>query len=79
MSELEVIGAGLPRTGTLSTRAALEKLLGPCYHGATPMVEKTGHIKVWMAALERGVLDPEEGNKVLKGYKAGVDLPFAGW
>ena len=35
MSELEVIGAGLPRTGTLSTRAALEKLLGPCYHGAT--------------------------------------------
>ena len=43
------------------------------------MVEKTGHMKVWMKALERGVLDPEEANKVLKGYKAGVDLPFAGW
>ena len=77
MSELEVIGAGLPRTGTLSTRAALEKLLGPCCHGATPMVEKTGHMKVWIA--EKGVLDPEEADKVLKGYKAGVDLPFAGW
>ena len=36
-------------------------------------------MKVWMKALERGVLDPEEANKVLKGYKAGVDLPFAGW
>ena len=46
---------------------------------AIPMVEKTGHMKVWMAALERGVLDPEEANKVLKGYKAGVDLPLAGW
>ena len=28
-----VIGAGLPRTGTLSMKTALEKLLnGPCYH-----------------------------------------------
>ena len=26
---LVVIGAGLPRTGTLSTRAALERLVGP--------------------------------------------------
>ena len=29
-----VIGAGLPRTGTLSIQHALSKLLnGPCYHG----------------------------------------------
>ena len=36
---LLVIGAGLPRTGTLSTRAALQHLLGgPCYHGAVPTV-----------------------------------------
>ena len=28
-----VIGAGLPRTGTLSMQAALQRLLnGPCYH-----------------------------------------------
>jgi hypothetical protein len=28
-----VLGAGLPRTGTLSLRTALEHLLGaPCYH-----------------------------------------------
>ena len=28
-----VIGAGLPRTGTMSMQAALEKLFnGPCYH-----------------------------------------------
>merc|ERR1712218_254404 len=39
--ELKVIGAGLSRTGTLSTRAALEELLGgSCYHGVVPVVEK---------------------------------------
>ena len=30
-----LIGVGLPRTGTSSTRAALTKLLdGPCYHAS---------------------------------------------
>ena len=30
---LKVIGAGLGRTGTMSLKIALEKLLGgPCYH-----------------------------------------------
>jgi len=39
--ELKVIGAGLSRTGTLSTRAALEELLGgACYHGVVPVVER---------------------------------------
>ena len=30
---IELIGAGLPRTGTLTQKVALEQLgLGPCYH-----------------------------------------------
>ncbi len=30
---MKVIGAGLPRTGTLTQKVALEMLgLGPCYH-----------------------------------------------
>eukprot|EP00092_Neocalanus_flemingeri_P013451 GFUD01014503.1.p1 GENE.GFUD01014503.1~~GFUD01014503.1.p1 ORF type:complete len:288 (-),score=103.38 GFUD01014503.1:191-1054(-) len=74
-----VIGAGLPRTGTLSTRAALEQLIGPCYHGATPMVERPEHMQVWMDALDKGKLDPAQAREVLAGYKAGVDLPFIGW
>jgi hypothetical protein len=76
---MQVIGAGLPRTGTLSTRAALEQLLGPCYHGATPMVEKPGHMQFWMDALDQGKLDPALAREVLAEYKAGVDLPFIGW
>ena len=79
MSELQVIGVGLPRTGTLSTRAALEQLLGACYHGATPMVEKPDHKSVWMSALAKGVLDPDIARQVLQGYNAGLDLPFIGW
>ena len=35
MSEgLQVIGAGMHRTGSMSVKAALERLgFGPCYHG----------------------------------------------
>ena len=36
-----VIGAGLSRTGTVSTQLALEKLLGgPVMHGGTHMISR---------------------------------------
>ena len=73
-----VIGAGLSRTGTLSTKAALEQLLGPCYHGITPLVERPDHIPFWMDAMDKGVLDPARTRQELAGYKSGVDLPVAG-
>jgi len=76
---MKVIGAGLPRTGTLSTRAALEQLLGPCYHGATPMVEKPEHMQFWVEALDQEHLDPEKTKELLAEYEGGVDLPFIGW
>ena len=76
---MKVIGAGLPRTGTLSTRAALEEVVGPCYHGATPMVEKPGHRQFWVDALDQDHLDKEEAREILADYQAGVDLPFSGW
>ena len=76
---MKVIGAGLPRTGTLSTRAALEQIVGPCYHGATPMVEKPGHRQFWVDALDQEMLDKEEARDILADYQAGVDLPFSGW
>ena len=74
-----VIGAGLSRTGTLSSKAALEQLLGPCYHGSTPLVERPDHIPFWMDAMDTGVLDPVRTRQELVGYQAGVDLPVAGW
>ena len=75
-----VIGAGLARTGTLSTKAALEQLLGgPCYHGSTPLVERTDHVPLWTHALDTGRLDINWAKHELIGYKSGVDFPIAGW
>merc|ERR1711892_1026077 len=74
-----VIGAGLSRTGTLSTKAALEQLLGPCYHGSTPLVERPDHIPFWVDAMKQGKLDATQVRQELAGYKSGVDLPIAGW
>jgi len=77
LDDLVVIGAGLPRTGTLSTRAALQHLLGgPCYHGAVPLVEKEHHKKEWAMALAEGKLEYATAKRILAGYKAGVDYPF---
>jgi hypothetical protein len=72
---LRVVGAGLGRTGTLSLKLALEKLLGaPCYH----MVEvfpRPEHQKVWRdAALGR----PQDWADV-RGFAATVDWPAAFW
>ena len=58
--KLLVIGAGLGRTGTLSTRSALEHLLGhPCYHGAVPAGEKPEHVLPWIKVFTSGKLEPE--------------------
>ena len=77
-----VIGAGLSRTGTLSTKAALERLLGsPCYHGSTPLVDmhRQDHIAFWAEAMDQGRLDQDKTRDALAGYKAGLDLPIAAW
>ena len=69
---LQVVGAGLGRTGTHSLKAALELLLGgPCYH----MVEVFGRpddIAVWHAAVKG---DMPDWNAFLADYRAAVDWP----
>ena len=69
-----VIGAGLPRTGTLSLKAALEELIGPCYHGFIPMIENQSHAPYWTEAIKRGVIEREG---VLVDYRAGIDFPVS--
>lgn len=68
---MKLIGAGLPRTATLSQKVALELLgLGPCYH----MVNVLGdldELPAWRRALD-GEQAPEE---VLDGYESTVDWP----
>jgi len=69
---MRVIGAGLGRTGTMSLKLALERLLGgPCYH----MVEVFAHpehVPVWHAAA-RGEMP--DWRAFLAGYAAAVDWP----
>lgn len=71
---LRVVGAGLGRTGTLSLKLALERLLGgPCYH----MVEVFAHpehIGSWHAAA-RG--EAPDWHKLFQGYRSAVDWPAA--
>jgi hypothetical protein len=69
---LRVIGAGLGRTGTMSLKLALEKLLGaPCYH----MVEvfpRPAHFGLWTAA---GRGERVDWNGLFDGFVAAVDWP----
>lgn len=69
---LQVIGAGLPRTGTTSLRCALELLLGGrCYH-MHEVFENLEHVPYWRRAL---AADPPDWNRFLAGYSAIVDWP----
>jgi len=69
---LRVVGAGLGRTGTLSLKLALEKLLGgPCYHMAE-MLGHPEHVPLWRAAARGELVDWEA---LFAGYRAGVDWP----
>ena len=71
---LQVVGAGLGRTGTNSLKLALERLLnGPCYH----MLEVFGHpehVPAWVAATTSEMPDWEA---LFGGYRAAVDWPAA--
>lgn len=69
---LRVVGAGLGRTGTLSLKLALERLLGgPCYH-MLEVFEHPAHVAQWHAAA-RG--EPPDWRELLAGYRAAVDWP----
>ncbi len=68
---LQVIGAGLGRTGTLSLKLALEQLgLGPCYHMAELMMnpERT---PLWIAAAD----GKPDWDAVFEGYSSTTDYP----
>jgi Sulfotransferase domain len=69
---LKVIGAGLPRTGTLSMKAALEELeFGRCYH-MEEVFAAPWRAKAWASFFTGGPVDWDE---VFEGYGAAVDAP----
>ena len=67
---LDVIGVGLPRTGTESLKQALEILgFGPCYH-MVEIVAHPDHISAWQDAGPA-----TDWNEVFRHYRAAVDFP----
>ncbi len=69
---LKIIGAGYPRTGTMSTKAALEQLgFGPCYHFVTQF-ERPQDIAIWQAAAERR---PVDWTALFADFQSAVDWP----
>lgn len=70
---LQIVGAGLGRTGTHSLKLALQTLLGePCYH--MDVVGAEDHIDLWRRAAEG---DEPDWHDVFAGYAAAVDWPMA--
>lgn len=70
---LRVVGAGVCRTGTLSQKFALERLLGaPCHHMLEVFEHGDVQLPQWRRYAEGGVPD---WDTVFDGYAAAVDFP----
>ena len=70
--ELQVIGAGFGRTGTLSMKVALERLgFGPCHH-MLEVFARPDDAPGW-AAVVRGELGSLD--QLLEGFGSSVDFP----
>jgi hypothetical protein len=68
---IELIGAGLPRTGTLTQKVALEQLgLAPCYHWVDLLAD-LDQLELWNRAMD-GEARWEE---IFKGARSTVDWP----
>lgn len=69
---LTVIGAGFPRTGTASLKAALEQLgVGKCYH-MSEVFPRPDHWPLWAAAVDG---KPVDWDKIFDGFGATTDAP----
>jgi hypothetical protein len=69
---LKVIGSGFGRTGTLSTKLALEQLgFGPCDH-MQEVLRSPRRIRLWH---RRAVGEQVDWNEVFDGFRSTVDFP----
>ncbi len=69
---LQVIGAGMPRTGTLSLKTALEQLgFGPCHY----MTELFAHPEQWPLWDRIGEGEDVEWEEIFGPYRSVTDAP----
>jgi hypothetical protein len=71
---MRIIGVGVGRTGTLSLKAALERLgFGPCFHGRH-VLDHPDRLPMWQSAAAGEAVD---WAALLAGYTSTVDWPAA--
>lgn len=71
---VNVIGAGIGRTGTLSLKTALNQLgLGPCHHMDEVLQEMARQVPLWQAAVD----GRPDWTAIYRGYASAVDWPTA--
>lgn len=69
---MRIIGAGLPRTGTSSLKAALDRLgFGPTYH-MFELMQYPEHVDRWRPVLNQ---ESSDWAGVFAGYDSAVDFP----
>ncbi|WP_158266354.1 sulfotransferase family protein [Allosphingosinicella deserti] len=74
---MKIIGAGYPRTGTMSLKKAIEQIgLGPCYHMREVLAghHQHDHVQLWSRAAHGEAVN---WHALFSGYGATVDLPAA--
>jgi hypothetical protein len=68
---MKLIGAGLPRTGTLTQKVALEMLgVGPCYHMVTVLAD-LDQAGLWSRALQ----GESPWSEIFDGFESTADWP----
>ena len=71
---LNVIGAGVGRTGTYSLKLAINQLgLGPCHHMEEVLHNMPVQVPLWVAAAS----GQADWSKIYSAYKSAVDWPTA--
>lgn len=71
---MQVIGAGVGRTGTHSLMTALNQLgLGPCHHMEEVLHDLSRQVPLWQAAVD----GKPDWQAIFKGYVSTVDWPTA--
>jgi hypothetical protein len=73
---IQVIGAGVGRTGTYSLKLAINQLgSGPCHHMEEVLFKMSTQVPLWSSALNGNA----DWQTIYNGYRSTVDWPTAGF
>ena len=73
---IQVIGAGVGRTGTYSLKLAINQLgLGPCHHMEAVLQNMPAQVPLWSAAVK----GEPDWNAIYDGFESAVDWPTAAY